>query len=184
MSETDRQLDELKQLLDRTTNQMHALVDALDDESWGRRPPSGGWSIAECVQHLNITSRSYEESLPAAIAALKESNRHAPSKFRRDLFGWLLCKGLEPPAKRKFVTPPPFDPESIEPKEQVVAEWERLQEMLKGFIDRARGLDLGARKIVSPFNGRISYNLYAVFHILEVHQRRHLWQAEEVAKTF
>lgn len=184
MSEADRQLDELKHMLDATTKQMHDLVDGLDEEAWGKRPPSGGWSIAKCIQHLNITSRSYEESIPAAIEALKASRKPGPSKYRRDLFGWLLWKGLKPPAKRKFVTPPPYDPETVEPKEQVVAEWERLQEMLKGFIEQARGLDLGARKIVSPFNSRISYNLYAVFHILEVHQRRHLWQAAEVARTF
>lgn len=180
MSETDRQLDQLKQMFDSATGRMHVLVDRLDQESWGRRPPGGGWSIAECLEHLNITSRSYQESLPRAIEQLRSGGRKPPAKYRCDLFGWMLRKSLTPPVKMKFTTPPPFNPDSIEPKEQVVAEWERLQDFLKERIEDARGLDLGAARIVSPFNRRISYNLYSAFHILETHQRRHLWQAEKM----
>lgn len=180
MSRTHQQLDDLKRQLDEATIRMHRLVDDLDMESWGKRSALGGWSIAECMQHLNITSRSYEESIPKALATLRAKQGKEPSRYRRDLFGWLLSKGLEPPARKKFVTAPPFDPRSIEPRETVVAEWERLQSMMKELVDASRGLDLHGAKIVSPFNNRVSYNIYSVFHIITAHQRRHLWQGEQV----
>ena len=34
--------------------------------------------------------------------------------------------------------------------------------------------------IVSPFDGRLRYNLYSCLTILPAHQHRHLWQAERV----
>jgi hypothetical protein len=43
-------------------------------------------------------------------------------------------------------------------------------------------LPLGDVQVVSPFNTRLRYNLFAALSILAKHQQRHLWQAEEAAK--
>ena len=32
----------------------------------------------------------------------------------------------------------------------------------------------------SPFNSKLHYNLYSAFRIITAHQRRHLWQAQNV----
>jgi hypothetical protein len=39
--------------------------------------------------------------------------------------------------------------------------------------------DLSVRKITSPFDSRVRYNVFSMFRILETHERRHLWQAEQ-----
>jgi hypothetical protein len=36
-------------------------------------------------------------------------------------------------------------------------------------------------KVTSPFDSRVSYNVFSMFCILETHERRHLWQAERAA---
>jgi len=181
MNRAQQQLADLEIQLDQQTSRMRALVDNLDEQSWGRRPPSGGWSVAECIQHLNITSRSLLPALHAALERLSSGGRREPSRYRRDLFGWLLTRSLEPPARRKYVTSAPFDPVDIEPREEVVAEWANLQDSLKGVIRACHGLDLMKATIVSPFNKRVRYNVYSALLILATHQRRHLWQAEQVA---
>ena len=46
----------------------------------------------------------------------------------------------------------------------------------------ARGLPIGRVGVVSPFNGRMKYNLFAALSILARHQHRHLWQAEQATR--
>ena len=48
---------------------------------------------------------------------------------------------------------------------------------LARLIDRATGLATGTVTLTSPFNAKVTYNLYAAMRILLVHARRHLWQA-------
>jgi hypothetical protein len=76
-----------------------------------------------------------------------------------------------------------FVPRSTGSKQQVLAEFETLQDKLAAALADADGLDLGRLRVVSPFNARIRYNLYAAFRIIPAHQRRHLWQGEQVRKA-
>jgi PPE-repeat protein len=41
------------------TDRLNHLTTGLDEGRWQTRPPTGGWSTAECVEHLNITSATY-----------------------------------------------------------------------------------------------------------------------------
>ena len=74
-------------------------------------------------------------------------------------------------------------PKSAGPKGAILAEFERLQGDLSDRIRSASGLDLNELRIGSPFNARLSYNVYAAFCILLAHERRHLWQAERAVRA-
>jgi hypothetical protein len=56
------------------------------------------------------------------------------------------------------------------------------QQQLIETLYRANGIRLDRVKVQSSFNPRIYYNLLSFFSILAAHQRRHLWQAEQVRK--
>jgi hypothetical protein len=71
----------------------------------------------------------------------------------------------------------------VEPLEDVLPEFRRQQSRLVAALRSAEGVDLSARKVVSPFNSRVRYNAYAMFEILETHERRHLWQAEHAVSS-
>jgi hypothetical protein len=103
--------------------------------------------------------------------------------YRRDLWGWLLCRLLEPPYKTRVRTPPPFVPTAILPKVEVMEAYERLQRALVDCLQQSSGLDLVRLKIVSPFAKHTRYNLYSAFRVIAAHQRRHLWQAEQIRKV-
>jgi len=62
----------------------------------------------------------------------------------------------------------------------VLERFDYLQGELLVRIDRAQGLPLERLRVVSPFNARVKYNLYSALKLIPVHQRRHLWQAEQV----
>jgi hypothetical protein len=171
------QLQQLQAVTDRVT----AFAASMSDAAFQQRPPSGGWCAAECIAHLNLTTVEYlpifDTTLAAAPAGFPETRR-----YKRGFLGGLLAWTLEPPARMRGRTLPRFVPGSIAPKAAVVAEFVRLQREVEQRIRRADGRDLHVPRIVSPFNAKLSYNLYAAICILLAHERRHLWQAERAAR--
>jgi hypothetical protein len=77
----------------------------------------------------------------------------------------------------------PFVPTGTDAPSRLIAEFDRLQEQQVACVREADGLPLGRIKIISPFDVRVKYNLYACLTILPRHQHRHLWQAEQVRHT-
>jgi hypothetical protein len=77
-------------------------------------------------------------------------------------------------ATREGFVPAVGDPAAVLP------EFERWQERLERALDQARGKALDQVQIQSPFEARIHYSAWAAFNILLAHQRRHLWQADNV----
>jgi hypothetical protein len=50
-------------------------------------------------------------------------------------------------------------------------------------LAEANGLAIDRLRIASPFARQIRYSVYSAFRLIAVHQRRHLWQAEQVARS-
>lgn len=161
--------------LDDARRHAHRLADVAAD-AWGTPPEPGAWSVAECLQHLNLTSEVYVPRLAKAIEDAPARPRHR--RHRCDLVGWLLCRALEPPVRMRSKTKPRFEPREATPKDRVIADFDRLQGELVRLLPLADRVDLRAVKVPSPFLPRLRYNLYASLEILTAHQRRHLWQAE------
>ena len=162
---------------------LHGLVSTIPGSTWQLRPDPARWSMAECVEHLNLTAEAY---LPLIGAAL-ESGRAAgarssgPRRYRRDPVGWFMWRMAGPPARHRVKTTSAFIPSAERPLPELVAKFDRLQEAQIQCVVDADGLPLGQLWIRSPFDPRIRYNAYSCLTILPRHQQRHLWQAEQVA---
>lgn len=164
------------------TARLHALATSLCDDRWKLRSDPDRWSPAECVVHLNLTGAAYATILQAAITSAPRPPAPGPRPrhFRRDLWGWILWRTMPPPVRFRVKTVARFIPESVAPKDQLVAEFERWQGVQLAALAAADGLPLEEIRVVSPFSARVRYNLYSCFSLLPPHQHRHLWQAEQV----
>jgi hypothetical protein len=169
----------IREQLGAATAVLHRIADPLDDATWRRRPAPGRWSVAECVEPLNLTSRALIPLLRDAARDARARGLTKPSQ-RMDLVGWFLVRSLEPPARARFRTTEAFAPPSIRPKEAVIREWHVLQDGLAALLDELDGLTLTKVRITSPFNVRVRYNAGSALRIAAAHQRRHLWQAQRV----
>jgi hypothetical protein len=174
------QLREVEQELAAATTRAARLVDRVDESGFHRRPGAGRWSIAECLGHLNLTSRAYLPLIDDALQIGRILPVPPPRRFRRDFTGWLLCRMAEPPYRRRATTTGAFIPDIAGTRADILAEFVRLQQELTTRVYHADGLDLTSLIIVSPFDGRLQYHLYSCLRVLPTHQRRHLWQAEQV----
>ena len=186
MTSLSASLASIRDELNATTARLHTLVDTMDDAAWRAKPAQGRWSVAECVEHLNLTSRAYVPLLKEALRDGRARGQTNPSPSSRlDIVGWMLVRTLEPPVKRRrgMKTTDPFIPPTIAPRGKAVAEYEELQRRLIALLTEAEGLSISKIKARSAFNAKLRYSVYSSFRVIATHQRRHLWQAEQAREA-
>lgn len=159
---------------------LHRLADRLPLDRWATRIRPESWSVAECVEHLNLTGRAYLPLLEQALAEARRLGGPAPRRHRRDPIGWLLWRTMGPPVRHRVKTTAPFVPGATAPAAELIAEFDRLQGEQIRLTEAADGLPLQRVRVQSPFAERVRYNLYSCLTIIPPHQHRHLWQAEQL----
>lgn len=179
------QLTEIKTQLDAASQKADSIVRSVSFEQLRERPQPDKWSIAECLVHLNLSSEAEINVLNDAYEQNQTKRMYADKQFKMDLLGRFLKWTLEPPPMflSRLKTTEMFQPIDVEPLGEVLPTFLALQKQLKACADAANGLPLDRIKVVSPFNTKVKYNLLSCFHILLAHERRHLWQAEQVKET-
>jgi hypothetical protein len=178
MDELHPQLAALKREIDDATARAKQLVERLDEAAFAKRPAEGSWSPAECIAHLSLTTRAFLPLIDNALATSPRGAVDSAKRYRKDLFGWLLGKIMEPPVRMKVKAPAPFVPHVSSSRVEVLREFEELQAELARRVESANGYDIGRVRVRSPFSTSMSYNLIAALAVIPAHERRHLRQAE------
>jgi len=176
---TPEQARELRTELSAVSEKARSVTEGLDAAGFMKRPPDGGWSVGENLQHLILTADAMLPLAEGAIAELERGGHKASRSSGLGLFGFLLVKSLEPPPRMKMKTTRPFEPLSVPDPLALPARFEEGNRQLAALIERATGLATTRLKVASPFNAKIKYNVYAALRIVLVHARRHLYQAEQ-----
>jgi hypothetical protein len=174
-----RQLSELQSQLDAAATRATALVEPLDEATFNRQPSPGGWSVGQCLDHLNISAAAFIPRIDSVLLAGDLSKAGPDVVYKPGIIGGILAWSLEPPYRTRTKTPATFVPAANHDKDTVLAQFVRHQTALRERLDYCDGRDLNKLKIQSPFKESIRYNLYAAFLAIAAHERRHLWQAEQ-----
>jgi hypothetical protein len=177
---TDEQIAEVRRGLENAEAGIVRLADSVRDDVWSRRPPGGGWSPAECVTHLTMTTDSYLKLLLDAQGRVPHGAVF-PEKYTRGVGAALLEWILEPPYRAKAKTIAAFVPNSSAPKAETVDAFRKSQRALYDWMASAASVPLNSIRVTSPFNASLRYNAYAALRVIAAHQRRHLWQAERAS---
>ena len=176
---TPEQARDLRSELESISKETRAVAEGALAATLTKRPPGGGWSVAEILQHLILTADAMLPRLEKAVVELELQNRKADGPAGLGVMGWLLVKALEPPPRMKSKTSKPFEPVQVDDPLGLPERLVERNAKLDALIARASGLATGTVKIASPFDERVRYNAYAAFRITLAHARRHLWQARE-----
>ena len=174
------QLALVKEELLYARERARAVCKGLDATTWAARPSPDAWAIGECLTHLNITSERFIPLIDDAIRGGRARKLEGNGPYGKGLIAWALQRFLEPPYRIKTKTPPAFIPVTADAMPDTLERFDYLQQEVQVRIDRSAGLALDRLRLVSPFDARVKYNLYAAFCLIATHQRRHLWQAEQV----
>ena len=174
------QLQEIADDFGAAQARLHRLAETFPAELWAVRPEPGRWSVGDCVDHLNRTAEAFLPQIRAAIERGRALPGPAPARYRRDPLGWLLWRIMPPPVRLRVKTTPAFLPAGTAPAAELVARFDQLQREQLECLAASDGLPLQKLRVPSPFDARVTYNLFSCLGILPRHQHRHLWQAERV----
>jgi hypothetical protein len=163
---------------------LRKLAADVPRDAWLHRGDGTGWSAAQCVAHLNLTSAAFIPLLNDALRRARELGGPAPRRYRRDLLGWIVWSVVGPRVVVRTTTTKPFEPAAVEPLDDLLRTFDRLQAEQIALAERADGLPIDRVKIESPFDARAKYNTYAALTIVPRHQHRHLRQAEDACRRF
>lgn len=161
------------------------LTRGLSGGQFNWRPAPGRWSVAECLVHLTVTAEQVCAKVRPAIARGRERGLTGSGPFR---YGWLARwfeASMEPPPRRRFSTPKNFLPAAGSEYRiaDVVNAFEAAGAEYEACLRAARGMDLQRIKVSSPVSSLIRFPLGGYVRAQTAHERRHLWQAEEVLKA-
>ena len=181
------QLQAVHDDLTAAQRRLDALSAATPDDRWTLRAHPDRWSVGECVAHLNITTKAFLPDFRRALADPAFQGVPAPERYRMDFLGRMLYHVVGPVKKvfgirlaMKVKTQASFVPLGNLPRDVTVAEFAALQRELLDVLRQSEGRPVDRMRVPSPFDTRVSYNMYSAMAIVPRHQHRHLEQAEEV----
>jgi len=168
-----------------TIDHARRLLEPLSDPQANWRPAPERWSIAECIAHLNRTATLYIPILEKAIAHGRAQNLRGSPPFGKGPWGGrMVVAGLGPN--------PPFGmvrlkaPKAFRPRQEtfrgrdVLEEYVAHNETLIDLAQQADGLALDRLRFGSPISGLVRMDAAQAFRIMELHEPRHLVQAQRV----
>jgi len=174
---------ELVAELERQSAQAQDLAGGLSEPALNWQPNGGkAWSVAQCLDHLAIMNRMYVKALQDAVA--NNEDQLEPRTVPIQPSGWftrLFIRYDEPPPKIKLPAPKKIAPPS-QLTSAVVSDFQTLQRQLADFVREWGEADLGDLKVKDPlFPLHLTADTQLL--IIAAHNRRHLWQAEQVKKS-
>lgn len=157
------------------------LVRGLAEEQLNWKPDAKQWSIAQCLEHLAVTSRQFNGYFKQLIesARLKwPTNGSVP--YRPSLVGGWLIKQVDPETARKVPAPKVFRPSDSSSIHDALGIFLKQQEEFVRFVRQSEGVDYNRARLRSPVTPLMRYSLADAFVVTIVHGYRHLAQANRV----
>jgi hypothetical protein len=174
------ELDAYRSQFERLADEADELTSTLSDGQFNWRPPSGRWSVAQCVDHLNVTARMYLPRLDAGIAEAIRRGLYGGGPFQYNWIGRLMVSSVAPPPRFRVKAPKDFQPAAARPKHETLAAFRAYQVQFIDRLRQANGLDLARARVQSPTAGFVRIPLGSAFELMLAHERRHLYQVRTV----
>jgi DinB superfamily len=172
------QLDDLVARVRAQTQEARALASS-DPQGFERRPSEDRWSAAEHLAHLSLTGRPYLGVIGAALTDARAGGRLSDGPFRGGALGNWFARMMSPPVKRRMKTMPKLVPAEGLTGDEALADFEAFQRELTESLEAARGVDLDAARMRSPFLAILRMPLFSAYRVLLEHADRHLWLATQ-----
>jgi hypothetical protein len=172
--------EELISRLGQVSYNAEAEFGVLTAEQLNLKPSSDSWSIAQCLDHLITTNKTYFPQIEAIISGRFKKTFYRRLPLLPKLFGKILIKTVSPDTERKTKTAKVFYPGSSELPGSIVKDFTSHNNLLIELIQKTYGLNTEKIIISSPVSPSIVYSLKDAFIILTLHEERHLNQAKRV----
>lgn len=170
-------LESLESRVEQHIQEAVRVFQNLSEEELQKPAPDGGWSMAQCLAHLNTYGDFY---LPRIKSSLAKGAGNNPLKgYKSSWIGHYFIRMVEPETgTRKQKALAKHIPSADLDAHAVVAEFIRQQEELLWNLRQARKVDLNSIRIPVSFSNLLRLKLGDVFQFLVAHNERHIRQAK------
>ena len=163
------------------SDRLAGLTRPLDPDELVRRPPDGGWSVGQVLEHLCVTAELYESPIRTLLQGARPDAAAPARPWKPTLIGRFAVYMLERPAR--LPTPKRIAP-AASPRGGLVESLLAHQHTLARLMDDETGFDWRTLRMTSPVAPLpLKFNLGDVFFLLVVHAERHGRQIERVVAT-
>jgi hypothetical protein len=169
--------------LDRSDGDTRGLIGGLSDSQANWQPRETAWSISQCVDHLARANTIYTAALLAAVKDARAVRKLRSAPIQPGWISRIFIHALEPPPKRKLRAPKKIVPAAQISGEEALRAFLHSQEQVRTVIREGAWLDLNRIRFRNPFIGILRFTVGAGLLIIAAHNRRHLWQAEQVREA-
>jgi hypothetical protein len=152
-------------------------VSGLSPDALSRRPATGGWSIAEVLEHLIVSADSYLEAVRPLVQGRKSAASDESTMWKPSLMGGLLVRSFRSP--RKMPAPKIYRP-GRSPRPRTLEEFVKRQEDVGRLIAEASTVNWRSVRMSSPVLPIVRMNLGDALGVLVTHAERHAAQIERV----
>jgi hypothetical protein len=177
------ELDEFRRQFEQLANDADALVAPLSDAQFTWNPRPNAWSVADCIDHLNVTARMYLPVLDEGIANAIRQGQYGEGPYAYWWLARMFVRILEPPPRFRTKTPAAFRPPSGRTRHEIMAAFRAYQVQYVDRLRQANGLDIARARARSPVVSWMVFPLGCGFAAMAAHERRHLWQARQVTEA-
>ncbi|MFN8344521.1 MAG: DinB family protein [Spirosomataceae bacterium] len=175
-----------KQLLETLENRVEGHLEVavrhfqnLSEQALLQPAANGGWSIAQCLEHLNSYGDYYLPQMEKGMN--KFGNQTAKDTFKSSWLGHYFIQMMEPTTgKKKYKAFKGHIPVADLEAYAVVATFIQQQEQLLTLLKKARQTDLNKVLIPISISRFIRLKLGDVFSFIIAHDERHIQQALRV----
>ena len=176
--------DLLQTILNETEKNSEAarqLVSSLSEAQLNWKPAPDKWSIAQCLDHLAVTSKKFDPYFTVALVRGREKwpASTAPAYRPSWVGGWLI-KQVTPETGRNLPAPKVFRPSESSTIQGSFESFLKQQERFLAFVRETAGVDYNKTRLRSPVTPLMRYSLADAFVVTVVHGQRHLAQARRV----
>jgi len=153
----------------------------MSPERFTATPAGGGWSAAQCLDHLNGYGDYYLPQLERAVKGARERKQFA-THFRSGWLGDYFTRLMQPAAdgrpSKKMKAFRKHIPGAVLNSDAVIATFITQQEKTLELLDLAMGIQLENREVAISIAPMLKLKTGDTFRFLIAHCLRHAAQAE------
>ncbi len=184
MSQLSATLDSIEASLRAAEEQAKALVAGISDAQANWQPSEGrSWSICQCIDHLGKINSVYAAALQEAVSNSPQSYQEPTSNIVPGFFGAWFIQQMDLPVRMKLKAPSKAAPSSEGNALKLFEAFLKSHDLIRAVVEDSRTVEVNRLRFKNPFVGVLRFTVGTGLMIINAHDRRHLWQAEQVKKA-
>jgi DinB superfamily len=176
-------LQVISRQLDEAEEKARRIIDGISNTQGSWQPREGAWSIVQCLDHLGRTNTVYAAALREALNNAKQVRGAMTGFIQPGCPSRIMIRLLEPPPMGKMRAPKKIVPATQVNKDDSLRSFLHSHNEVRAVMHQGAWVDLNRIRFRNPFVSSLRFTVGAGLLIIAAHDRRHLWQADQVRQS-